>query len=979
MKRFLSITLAFCISIAGLSVPAAQAEDYSIPCSDGGSVAISGTVLGAATDDCAGDVVIPAAVTETSYPGLRYRSEVTSVTFEPDSMLTRIASHTFDGTSITAITLPSNLQFIGYAAFSSTLLTSISFPSSVTVIVGEALANSTIESVVIEPREGPLYFDSSIFRDTPLQVITFKSTGQIDSSPFTPEKTGHNFRFWSSTSDGPEVSYPLTADASQDITIYPNWAPFLIQEFDCSLGGTFTTTDTFVTSSSSCTGEARVPSFVTEIRAAFNGSPISKIFIPAGVTKIGPTAFYGSLIETVEFETGSTLESIQYGAFSECKNLTDFSLPASVFYVSDEVFADSGLEHFTVEGYRAYWWFANSWVGKAPLATVTLNAVTGSIVSPGTLKRLGNTFDGWSISDGGDVIEFPYSVGDLTEITLYSSWTPSSFAVTYDSRGGTDVDPSQIVGGEITSPPAPPTREGYTFDRWMDGPWPWSNPVSFPYTATQDGAITIYAKWSEVVSTEYNVTFDTLGGYWTDLANVGGSPVVTFENGQSVFGTGPFNAVRDGYTFAGWSDTEGGSAISFPYYPGVEQDITLYALWTSDVTNRTVTFDSKGGSVVEAASFLDGGEVESAPEEPTRDGYTFAGWSNSEDGEAIAFPYTPDVTADITLYALWIEDVIYRTVTFDSKGGSDVEESSFAEGGDIESAPEEPTRDGYTFAAWSATDGGSAVSFPHTPGVTEDITLYAKWTANRYVVTYNSKGGSAVSAGSFVTDGQIEAARTAPKRTGFVFAGWSAADGGAAVSFPYSPGVIRNVTLFAKWTATYSVTYMTTGGSAVVASLFTNGGQIASAPASPKRTGFTFGGWSATNGGAVIKFPYAPGVSRNISLYAKWVTTKVKAEASVKPTVTGKAKVKSILAANKGTWKGSPAPTIAYQWYVCTKAVAQAQAAIPGTCKVIAGKTTASLTVAAGFKRQFLAVRVTGTSAGTTPTIWLSKSTGAVS
>jgi len=65
-------------------------------------------------------------------------------------------------------------------------------------------------------------------------------------------------------------------------------------------------------------------------------------------------------------------------------------------------------------------------------------------------------------------------------------------------------------------------------------------------------------------------------------------------------------------------------------------------------------------------------------------------------------------------------------VTYDSKGGTAVTKASL-NGGSIATAPTAPTRDCSTFAGWSETDGGPAVSFPYTSGANADITLYAKW------------------------------------------------------------------------------------------------------------------------------------------------------------------------------------------------------------------------------------------------------------
>jgi uncharacterized repeat protein (TIGR02543 family) len=131
---------------------------------------------------------------------------------------------------------------------------------------------------------------------------------------------------------------------------------------------------------------------------------------------------------------------------------------------------------------------------------------------------------------------------------------------------------------------------------------------------------------------------------------------------------------------------------------------------------------------------------------------------------------------------------------------ADVTDGSFNLGGSV-TAPAAPTRSGYTFVGWSASNGGSAVSFPYSPGVTSDVTLYAKWAAKTYVVTYNSKGGSTVSSGTFTTGGSVVAAPKTPARSGYTFLGWSATDGGSPVSFPYRPGASSAVTLYAKWSA----------------------------------------------------------------------------------------------------------------------------------------------------------------------------------
>jgi uncharacterized repeat protein (TIGR02543 family) len=119
------------------------------------------------------------------------------------------------------------------------------------------------------------------------------------------------------------------------------------------------------------------------------------------------------------------------------------------------------------------------------------------------------------------------------------------------------------------------------------------------------------------------------------------------------------------------------------------------------------------------------------------------------------------------------------------------------------SEPTAPTRAGYSFAGWAATDGGTVEVFPYAPGVTNNITMYAKWDALDHAVTFDAKGGSSVTASVFASGGTV-AEPTAPTRSGYTFAGWSATDGGTRVTFPYAPGVVTDITLYAKWTAVSS-------------------------------------------------------------------------------------------------------------------------------------------------------------------------------
>ena len=219
-------------------------------------------------------------------------------------------------------------------------------------------------------------------------------------------------------------------------------------------------------------------------------------------------------------------------------------------------------------------------------------------------------------------------------------------------------------------------------------------------------------------------------------------------------------------------------------------------------------------------------------------------------------------------------------------------------------------------------------------------------------------------------------------RQGYTFVGWNSQPDRSGRS--YLPGIryanaYDDVNLYAQWSAnSNTVTFDSTGGTEVSTGSFLTGGSM-NAPTEPTRNGYTFAGWALEDTDVTITFPYSPRATDQITLHAVWTRNPVKARVSVKPTISGKAtsskKGTNKLTAKQGTWTGYPAPTVALQWYMCTKQVTAATQTIPTTCKTISKATKSSLAVTNSFKGKYLAVRVVGKGAGTTATQWLSKST----
>ena len=136
----------------------------------------------------------------------------------------------------------------------------------------------------------------------------------------------------------------------------------------------------------------------------------------------------------------------------------------------------------------------------------------------------------------------------------------------------------------------------------------------------------------------------------------------------------------------------------------------------------------------------------------------------------------------------------YHKVAFDTAGGNMSHTTRyFLQGKDISNEIKPDPRTGYTFGGWYKADGTAWDYASDT--VTDNITLYAKWTANTYTVTFDSTGGSAVDAQP-VAYGEKAKKPAAPQKTGYAFGGWYLGD----TKYDFAAVVTEDMTLTAKWT-----------------------------------------------------------------------------------------------------------------------------------------------------------------------------------
>ena len=350
--------------------------------------------------------------------------------------------------------------------------------------------------------------------------------------------------------------------------------------------------------------------------------------------------------------------------------------------------------------------------------------------------------NGNSYEPGGSV------PSDVTELTV--QWTAPTYAVTLNTNGGT-INNGNVTGytyGVGATLPAADdmTYTGHTFKGWYDN----ENLTGSPVTAiggAETGNKEYWAKWE---INQYTITFDTNGG--SEIAPI------TQDYGTEI--TAPDNPTRKGYTFKGW-DKEIPETMP-------AENITVKAQW--EINQYTITFDTNGGSEIAPITQDYGTEI-TAPDNPTRKGYTFKGWDKE-------IPKTMPAE-NITLKAQW--EINQYTITFDTNGGSEIAPITQDYGTEI-TAPDNPTRKGYTFKGWDK-------EIPKTMPA-ENITLKAQWEINQYTITFDTNGGSEIAP---ITQdyGTEITAPDKPTRKGYTFKGW---DKEIPETMP-----AENITITARW------------------------------------------------------------------------------------------------------------------------------------------------------------------------------------
>ena len=370
-------------------------------------------------------------------------------------------------------------------------------------------------------------------------------------------------------------------------------------------------------------------------------------------------------------------------------------------------------------------------------------------------EKPGYDFAGWTF-DGGNVLTrttYANLAADdtVTSITLTAQWTLHLYTVTLDANGGTfDASGSTVAqdtmqvtyGGNFEQMPIP-RYKGYFFRGWYDEQWGGrqygdeDGRGTYTYDKTED--CTLYALWEEAPLC--TVTFNPNGGTLTGAE--------TCQEKQNERIQRPYEEpIREGYYFRGWYK-DADCTQMWDFDDPIPGNMTLYAGW--DILSYVIRVRLENGEqdIIINQNY---GTPVTVPDDPTREGYTFIGWD---------IPFPAKMPAKITtITAQWT--INQYTITFDTAGGSEID--SIEQDYDTAiTAPDAPTKEGYTFIGWDTTVPKKMPA--------KDMTVKARWQINRYKITFDTDGGSEIDPIEQDYDTAITAPDN-PTKEGYAFIDW---------------------------------------------------------------------------------------------------------------------------------------------------------------------------------------------------------------
>ena len=433
-----------------------------------------------------------------------------------------------------------------------------------------------------------------------------------------------------------------------------------------------------------------------------------------------------------------------------------------------------------------------------------VHAYGASETLPLVPEKTGYSFLGWIITDIDKDSYMEKIPADLDhDATFVAKWSKDDYKISYDLDGG-NVDAAltsvyNIDTDTITLPT--PTKEGYSFSKWID--LDTNNEIKSIVKGTV-GDKKFKALW---VANSYKINY---------TLNKKDAVLPDSADNNRTFGKDITLATpsKQGYVFDGWYDNADltGSAYTSDRLKNLASDVTLYAKWSP--AQYKITYDlGLGSTYATMPAYSDTYTVDSPVvlPVPVWAGHTFKSW----DLNGTNVSTTAGLLGDVTVKAIWNEDVFKITYKLNNGTLPDEDYATTHYYGVSESLPT-PKRSGYDFKGWYMDENFTTATYKTVDAtVSEDVTFYARWTLNTYTIYYNL-GSAKNNGGTFDKESQTfnvneDVELNVPTWEGHTFKGWVTEDN--EVITKISKGTYKDMKLTAAWnTDSSTISYETNGG-----------------------------------------------------------------------------------------------------------------------------------------------------------------------